>query len=444
MDTLFLSRVQFGLTAGFHFLFPPLTIGMAWFIVWIMTRYVRTADEFYGRMARFWTRLFVVTFAIGVATGITMEFQFGTNWSEYSRYVGDIFGAPLAAEALLSFFLESTFIAVLIFGWNRLSRRTLWFASLMVAVGATLSAFWIIVANSWQQTPAGYHIVGGRAELTSFVEAVFNPSTVPRYLHTMAACFMTGAFFMLGVSAWFLLKGRDERFARESFRLALIGGFIFSVAQLPIGHHHTVQVVHTQPTKLAAIEGLFDSEQGAGMLLFGFPDPETQRVRAAVKIPKMLSLLAYGDPNAEVRGLNAFPREDWPPIPYTYYTFHIMVYIGGFLILYSSLGLLMLRGGRVYGNRLFLCVAVLSIPLPQIANQLGWFSAEVGRQPWIVWGLKRTSEMFSPNVPAGQVLFSIIMFTIIYAFLFAVWVYLLVRLIKKGPTDEDGLSPKEV
>ncbi len=245
MDPVLLARIQFALTIGFHFIFPPLTIGLSWLIVSILAKHKKTGDEFYRRMAHFWVKLFALSFAVGVATCITMEFQFGTNWAEYSRFVGDIFGAPLAAEGILAFFLESSFLAVLLVGWNRVSVRVHRFAAWMVAIGATLSAFWIIVANSWQQTPAGYHIVNGRAELTNFAAAVFNPSTIPRYLHTVDAALITGAFFMLGVSAWYLLKKRHIPFAKESLRLGLIFGFVASVVQLELGHLHGVQVAFT-------------------------------------------------------------------------------------------------------------------------------------------------------------------------------------------------------
>lgn len=444
MSAELLARIQFAVTAGFHFIFPPLTIGLSWIICWILWRYHRTGDEFYRRTARFWIDLFVISFVVGVASGIVLEFQFGTNWAEYSRFVGDIFGSPLAAEGILAFFLESTFIGVVIFGWNRVSRRVLWFSSLMVAIGSTLSAFWIIVANSWQQTPAGYRVVeAGRAELANFWEAAFNPSTIPRYLHTVDACLMTGAFFVLGVSAWYLLKKRERRLAQYSMRIALIVGLISSVAQLTIGHHHARQVAETQPEKFAAVEMIFDTQTRAPALVFGIIDVENEKVHAEVRIPGLLSYLAFGDFDAEVKGLHAFPREDWPPIPLTYYTFHLMVYIGSFLILLPVLGLLLLWRKALYENRLFHFAAVASIPLPFLANELGWISTEVGRQPWAVYRLLRTSDSLSKNVPPGQVLFSLIMFTLIYVLLFSVWVVLLKRRIQRGPEAPGDPARKE-
>jgi cytochrome d ubiquinol oxidase subunit I len=438
MDPVFLSRLQFGLTAGFHFIFPPLTIGLSWLIFWMMTKYKNTDDDFYRRMARFWIKLFVVSFAVGVATGITLEFQFGTNWSNYSRYVGDIFGAPLAAEGVFSFFLESTFLGVLIFGWNRVSKKALWFSSLMVAVGATLSAFWIIVANSWQQTPAGFAIRNGRAELTDFWAAVFNPSTVPRYLHTVDAAIMTGAFFVVGVSAWYLLKGRHTEFAQRSLRMGLIVAFVSSLIQLPIGHHHGAQVARTQPEKLAAMEGIFKTQRRAPSLVFGILDKTNEVVRARIAIPGLLSLLAHGNLDAEVIGMEAFKPEDRPPLPYTFYTFRLMVLLGFWAIGLSGVGLILLWRKTLYKARWFLKLALWTIPFPFLGSQLGWFSAEVGRQPWAVYRLLRTSEATSPTVPAAQILFSIIAFALIYSLLFAVWVFLLKREIVHGPEEEEG------
>jgi len=407
VDAVLLSRIQFALTVGFHFIFPPLTIGLSWLIFWMMTRWRKTGVDLYRKMARFWIRIFTLSFVVGVATGITMEFQFGTNWSEYSRFVGDVFGAPLAAEGIFSFFLESTFIAVLIFGWKRLSTKTLWFSSLMVAVGTTLSAFWILVANSWQQTPRGYHLVSGRAELTNFWQAVFNPSTVPRFLHTVDGALITACFFMLGIGAYFLLRGRHLNFAVESLKLALLVGFITSVLQLGLGHYHAVQVAFTQPEKLAAIEGLFETQTNAPACIFGIPDAEEEKLQAAVQLPGLLSLLAFGSLDAEVKGLKDFPKEEWPPLFLTFYPFHLMVILG-------------------------------------IYNELGWISAEVGRQPWAVYHLLKTKDAISVTVPAGQIFFSIIMFLLIYGLLFVAWIYLVRRELKRGPENESGVTGKEV
>lgn len=443
METVLLSRIQFALTIGFHFIFPPLTIGLSWLILWIMTKYKRSGEEFHRRMAQFWIKIFAISFVIGVATGIVMEFQFGTNWSEFSRFAGDIFGVPLVAEGIFAFFLESVFIAVLIFGWNRVSVKTLWFSSIMVVVGTTLSAFWIIAVNSWMQTPAGYLMVSGRAELIDFWSAVFNPSTVPRFLHTIDASLITGSFFMLGVSARFILKNSHIQFARDSLKIALIAGFIASVFQLGTGHYHAVQVAFTQPEKLASFEGIFETQKRAPMLLFGIPDEKDETVHAAVKIPGLISMLAFGNIEKEVKGLKDFPKEERPPLALTFYPFHIMVALGIYFIVLTKFGVFLLWKKQLYQNRLFLKLALWSIPLPFIANELGWISAEVGRQPWIIYHVLKTSDAVSVSVSAGQVLFSLIIFTLIYLLLLLTWIFLLKREIKKGPEIQITFKRKE-
>jgi cytochrome d ubiquinol oxidase subunit I len=433
MDAVFLARIQFALTVGFHYIFPLITIGMAWLIVWMLTRHLMTGDAAYRSMARFWIRVFALSFAVGVATGIVMEFQFGMNWARYSRFVGDIFGAPLAAEGIFAFFLESSFLGILLFGERRVSERVYWFSALMVAVGSTLSAFWIVVANSWQQTPAGYQIVGGRAELVDFWAAVFNPSTVPRYLHVVDGALIAGSFFMLGLAAWFLLRKEHLEFARRSLNIALVAGFLASAAQVPLGHYHAVQVAETQPAKLAAFEGIWETQTNAPLLIFGIPNKGEERTDFAVGIPGYLSYGIGGSRETRVIGLKDIPRDEWPPIPVTFFTFHLMVGLGMYFIGLTALGLFLLWRKRLHENRLFLRLALLSIPLPILANELGWISAEVGRQPWIVQGLMRTDQAFSTVVPAGQILVSILLFAIIYALLFGVWLFLLRNKLLQGP-----------
>jgi cytochrome d ubiquinol oxidase subunit I len=433
---MILSRIQFALTVGFHYIFPPVTIGMSWIIFWILTKHLRTGEEIYLRMGRFWIKVFAISFAIGVATGIPMEFQFGTNWADYSRFVGDIFGAPLAAEGVLAFFLESTFLGVMLFGEKKVSRKVYWFSSLMVAVGSTLSAFWIIVANSWQQTPAGYHIANGRAELTNIWDAVWNPSTVPRYLHTIDGALITGAFFIMGLSAWFLLRGRHIEFARKSFQVALVFGFISAVAVLPLGHYHAVQVTETQPAKLAAMEGLWETTDNAPLLLFGIPNAEEERTDYAIGIPGLLSFSIGGSTDTVVQGLKDFPVEDRPPVGLTFYSFHLMVGLGFYFIALTTLGVILWWRGSLVDSRWFLKLSLWSVPLPFIANELGWIAAEVGRQPWIVYGVMKTRDAFSTVVPGGQVFASILMFSAIYTLLFCVWIYLLRRKLNKGPEEE--------
>ncbi|NOZ02611.1 MAG: cytochrome ubiquinol oxidase subunit I [Deltaproteobacteria bacterium] len=444
MDAALLARIQFGFTAGFHFLFPPLTIGMAWIIFYMLSRYRKTNEDVWNKAARFWTKLFVITFAIGVATGITLEFQFGTNWEVYSRFVGDIFGAPLAAEGIFTFFLESAFVGVMIFGWDKVSKGTLWFSSLMVAIGSTLSAFWIIAANSWQQTPVAYHVVNGRAELTNFLEAVFNPSTMPRYLHTVDGALATGAFFMLGISAWYVLKGRHREVAEKSLKVALVVAFAASVLQLPLGHYHAVQVARTQPCKLAAYEGLFETRTNAPVLVFGIPDAKKKRCNYKIEIPGALSWMAFGTTEAEVKGLDAFPEEEWPPLLPTFVSFHTMVGLGTYFIGFTMLGLFLWWRRKLFHSRWFLVLAVISLPGPLIANVLGWMAAEIGRQPWIVQGLLKTRDAVSVVVPAWQILASLLAFVVVYALLFVAWVHMLKRAIAKGPDAVHEAAAGEV
>jgi cytochrome d ubiquinol oxidase subunit I len=442
VDTALLSRIQFGLTAGFHFIFPPLTIGLAWLIVFMKTMYLKTGNEDYWKISRFWVKIFAIGFVVGVATGIPMEFQFGTNWSAYSRYVGDVFGAPLAAEVIFTFFLESGFLALLVFGTGRVSKKVQWFAALMVAVGSTMSAFWIIVASSWMQTPAGYEIVNGRAQLTDFMAAVFNPSTLNRYTHTLTAAFVSGSFFMMGLSAWFLLKGKHIEFAKKSLKVSLIAAAVFSIIQIPIGHLHTVQVANTQPMKLAAFEGLYKTTKGAPLCLIGLPNAATQTISPPkIEIPNMLSYLIYGDFNAEVKGLDCVPEDERPPEMATFLTFRGMVGLGTYMLLLTLAGIALLMKGTLYENRTFLTLALFSIPVPLVANELGWVSAEVGRQPWIVQGLMKTQQAFSPVVPAGQVALSIFLFLAVYTLLFSMWIFLLRRELAHGPEALLGEAP---
>jgi cytochrome d ubiquinol oxidase subunit I len=308
MDALLLSRLQFALTIGFHFLFPPITIGLGWLLVIMEGIGWRKKDELYVRMGKFFAKLFALTFAVGVATGIVMEFQFGTNWSTYSKFVGDIFGAPLAAEGVFAFFLESGFLGLYLFGRNKVSKGVHWFSCLMVAVGATISAFWIIVANSWQQTPAGYIVRNGRAELTSFFDAVFNPSTVIRYLHTLDASLIAGAFFVAGIAAYLFLKGKEKPLAQRAMNIALVFGFVVSVLELmPFGHEHARQVARTQEEKFAAIEGMYISQSGAPLVFFAVPFTRPPELKAKVEMPGLLSWMAFGDVNAHIKGINEFP-----------------------------------------------------------------------------------------------------------------------------------------
>ncbi|MHB9093127.1 MAG: cytochrome ubiquinol oxidase subunit I [Eubacteriales bacterium] len=430
MDALFLSRLQFGLTAFFHFIFPPLSIGLATIIAVIELQYFRTGKELYDKMARFWFKLFAITFAIGVASGITMEFQFGTNWSQYSRFVGDIFGAPLAAEGVFAFFLESTFMGLLLFGRDRISKAMRFLASFFVAFGSTLSAFWIIAANSWQQTPAGFKIEGGRAVLTDFFAAVFNPSTVPRYLHTVDAAYITGAFFMMGISAYFLLRNKNVEIARKSMKIALIFAVVAVLAQGLLGDIHARQVAVNQPAKLAAFEGAWESRSNAPLNLIGIPSPAKESTSLSVGIPGLLSWLVYGDTSAKIQGLKDFAVGDRPPVLATYWSYRAMILAAGWFVVLVLWGTVLLVRGRLYTDTKFLKAVYYSMLMPLAVNEVGWFAAEIGRQPWVVQGLLKTSAAASP-LPAYQVLLSITLFVAVYSGLLVVLVSLIRREIRK-------------
>ncbi len=428
MDALFLARLQFAVTVGFHFIFPPVSIGLAWIVV--IAEYLgwRRGDETWVKVGKVFGKLLAITFAVGVATGIVMEFQFGTNWSRYSTYVGDIFGAPLAAEGVFAFFLESGFMGLYLFGRGRISKGAHWFAALMVAVGSTLSAFWIIVANSWQQTPAGYVVRNGRAELTSFFEAVFNPSTMVRYFHVVIAALIAGAFVVAGVAAYHLLRKPDAPAPRKAMKAAVAVGLLAALLELvPSGHMHAQQVARTQPEKFAAIEGLYTSQSGAPLVLFALPDTPPPTLKAKIEVPKLLSWMAFGDTGAHVKGLSEFPPEDRPPLWLTFVSFHNMVILGLFFIGVMALAALRLRGGKLFRDRWLLKVLFLATPLPVLACQLGWITAEVGRQPWIVYKLLRTAEAHSTTVSAGEILFSLLLFSAIYLVLFVLWFFLMWR-----------------
>jgi len=441
MDAVFLARLQFAITAGFHFIFPPVSIGLAWLLVIMEWKAWRRCDDDWERLSRFFAKLLAITFAVGVATGIVMEFQFGTNWAVYSKFVGDIFGAPLAAEGVLAFFLESGFLGLYLFGRKRVSRPVHWFSILMVAVGATISAFWIIVANSWQQTPAGFEIRNGRAELVDFGAAVFNPSTVDRYLHTIVSSLTCGAFLVAGVGAYLVIKGREARPAYRALKLALAFGFIVSSLNLlPVGHGHAKQVAKTQPAKFAAIEGLYESTSRAPLIMFGIvesgPPP---KLNFPLGIRGLLSWMAFGDVDAHIPGIDRFPPDEVPPLWLTFVSFHNMVLLGLFFIFITGVGLVFLYFDRLGEARRLLWVFVFSIPLPVAACQLGWLTAEVGRQPWIVYpvpglfpGMK-TADAVSPTVSSGEVIASIVMFTAIYLLLLAVYLFLMWRVGSRGP-----------
>ena len=450
MDVEILSRMQFAFTIMFHYIFPPLSIGLAWLMVAMEAAYHRTKEPEYEQMARFFTKIFAIIFALGVASGIVMEFQFGTNWAIYSRYVGDVFGSALAAEGIFAFFLESGFLAVLVFGWDRVSKRFHMVATIIVACGATFSAVWIVIANSWMQTPAGFMIEGEglyqRAVITNFWELVFNPSSVQRLTHVLVGAMIMGSFFVLSVSSFYLVKGLHESLAKRAFKIALPVALFFSLMAPFTGHFHAEQVAATQPAKLAAYEGHFkQTGEGAPLWLFGIPSVKEERVKYGIAIPGMLSFLVHGDFTTPVPALDDFPPEDRPPVQIPFQMYHLMIFLGTFNLALTGFAAIQWYRGKVFETRWLLWTFVFAVLSPAIANQAGWIAAEVGRQPWIVYGLLRTSEGLSEAVVAGQVLWSIIMFGLIYALLFSLFVYVLNEKIRNGPepltadgTEHDG------
>ncbi|RPJ82411.1 MAG: cytochrome ubiquinol oxidase subunit I [Deltaproteobacteria bacterium] len=431
MDVVFLSRLQFAAATMFHFLFVPLTLGLSIIVAYMETKYVTTRDETYLKMTKFWGKIFLINFALGVVTGITLEFQFGTNWSRYSAFVGDIFGSLLAIEASVAFFLESTLIGVWIFGWKKISAKAHATVMWLVAAAGNLSAIWILFANGWMQHPVGYTIRNGRAELTDFMAVVTNKFAILEFFHTVGASILLSAFFVMGVSAYHLLKKQHIDFFTRSFRIGLVLGIFFSIFVAVEGDVHGVHVSEVQPVKLAAMESHWETTRRAPLHLIALPDEENEKNSIEIgSIPGILSFLGYHDFNAEVRGLRDFPKDERPPVLITFLSFRIMVFLGTFFILITIVG--WFKRNRLVESPLYLKIMLWSIPLPYIAIQAGWVLAEVGRQPWIVYGLMKTSEAASP-IAGAQVLTTLIGFFLVYGLLGAVGLYLIVEKVRKGP-----------
>ncbi|MDO9515378.1 MAG: cytochrome ubiquinol oxidase subunit I [Syntrophales bacterium] len=433
MDVLLLSRVQFAVTTYFHFLFVPLTLGLSFLIAIIETLYVKTGDEDYRAMAQFWGRLFVINFIIGVVTGLPLEFQFGTNWSRYSRYVGDIFGPLLAIEATAAFFLESTFLAVWVFGWKKLSARMHAAVMWMIACASTLSALWILIANSWMQHPVGYVIRNGRAEIADFLGVVTQEYAVLTFLHTVGAAYVLSGFFVMGISAYHILK-RHHIFIK-SFRPALYFSLIFSLFVVAEGHMHGADLAEKQPAKLAALESLWETQTYAPLYLFVIPSMNNDgNLVAFAPIPGVMSLLAHHDPAAEVTGLNDLPADELPPVAIVFYAFRIMVMLGGLFVLLTLYG--WLRRNRLARSPRFLKILVYTIPLPYIVCAAGWTVTEMGRQPWIVYGLMKTADAVSPVAP-NQVAFSLAAFVAIYSLVAVAALFTMIRHARRWPEQGD-------
>jgi len=434
MDVLMLSRLQFAAATFFHFLFVPLTLGLSVMVAIMETRYARSGDEIYLKMTKFWGKLFLINFAIGVVTGITLEFQFGTNWSRYAEFMGDIFGSLLAIEALGFFFLESILLGVWIFGWRKISKKAHATVMWLIAFASTGSAVWILTANAWMQHPVGYVIRNGRAELENFAAVALNPFGILMFFHMVSAAYILSAFFVMGISAYHLLKKQHVEFFTKSFRIALVFGLIFSFFEIFEGHLHGSDLAEKQPAKLAAMDSHWETSKNAPVYLFSFPDEANERNYIEIgPMPGMLSLLAFHSTDAEVKGLKDFPPDERPPVLITFASFKIMVGLGFYFALVTSIG--WLRRNRLMESPWYLKLMLYSIPLPYIAILLGWTVAEVGRQPWIVYGVMKTADAVS-RIAASQVAISLAAFILVYGLLGAAAFYLIIKTARKGPEPE--------
>ncbi|MCB8817906.1 cytochrome ubiquinol oxidase subunit I [Desulfosporosinus shakirovi] len=446
MTELILSRLQFAVITSYHFLFVPLTLGLGVLVAMMETWYAKTGNETYKKMTKFWGKLFLINFAMGVVTGIVQEFQFGMNWSEYSRFVGDIFGAPLAIEALVAFFLESTFLGLWVFGWDKLSKKvhltTIW----IVAISSNISAFFILVANSFMQEPVGYILRNGRAEMTDFFAVITNPHVIYQFPHTVLSGFVTAGFFVMGVSAYHLLKKSHLDVFRRSFHIAVIFALISTLGVAGVGHLQGMHLVESQPMKMAAAEAHWETENPAGLSLYASIDEQGQKNNFEIKIPGMLSFLLYNSFTGEVKGIHELqntavqeygPGNYVPPVASLFWSFRIMLTAGMWLVLMALLGLYFYKTKAYEQNTLFLKLLLWTIPVPYIANIAGWFLAEVGRQPWIVYGLQRVEHGVSTSVSMLSMLIAFVGFMLVYAALAAADLYLMVKYIKKGPEEAD-------
>ncbi len=446
MDVLFLSRIQFAINSCFHYLYPPISIGLGLMLVIMEGLYLKTRDQKYKEMTTFWIKIFALTFALGVATGMVQSFAFGTNWSRYSRFVGDVFGSALAAEGIFAFFLESGFLGVLLFGWDKVGPKLHYFSTICVALGAHFSAVWILVANSWMQTPAGHIIVesptGPRAVITDFWAMVFNPSSMDRLLHVILGCWLTGAFFVISVAAFYYLKGKHLSIARSMMRMGLVVATICCALQLFSGDRSAKLIAKYQPAKLAAFEGIYKTAPNTPVSAIGWVDAAKETVHS-LSIPGGLSFMVHLNWTTPVVGLDQIPRDEWPNVPVVFQTYHLMVLTWGLMTAIVLLGLWHWRNGALEKHRRLLWAMVFSVVLPHIGQQAGWISTEIGRQPWLVWKILRTSEGVSTSIRAPQVAGSIIMFISVYILLFVLFLFLLDRKIKHGP-EEVRSSPDDL
>jgi len=446
MEEVLLARIQFASTTLFHFIFVPMSIGLAFIIAVMETLYVVKKDEMYKKMSKFWGKFFLINFAIGVVTGIIQEFQFGMNWSDYSRFVGDVFGAPLAIEALLAFFMESTFIGLWIFGWDRLPKKLHLASIWLVSIGTALSALWILAANSFMQNPVGYEIANGRAEMNDFLGLLTNQKLLVAYPHTIFASLCTAAFLLIGISAWNVIKKRDIEFFKKSMNISLIVGLVSTLGIAFSGHAQSQYLVEAQPMKMAAAEAIWENTTDpAPWTVVASIDTDNQENNWSLQVPYLLSFLSYGKFSGDLPGMKALQAqyEDLygagnyiPPVKTTFWSFRIMVAAGGLMILSSLIGLILIWRKKLEKSTGFLKWLITALFLPYIANSAGWLMSEIGRQPWVVNGLMLTESGVSPTVSSGQILFSLISFSLIYTLLAAAMVYLFIKTIKQGPHEK--------
>jgi cytochrome d ubiquinol oxidase subunit I len=435
-DAAIVARWQFAFTIMFHYLFPVLTMGLGVLIAVLKTFQLFGGDARYGALARFWARVFAVTFGMGVVTGIPMEFQFGTNWARFSRYAGGVVGQTLFMEGVFAFFAESSFLGLFLFGERRLRPALHWLSAVMVALGAVVSAYFITATNAWMQHPVAFEVVNGRAELTSLWGLLSNPYAVWQFLHTISGSMVTASMVMSGVGAYYLLARRDEDTGRLCVRLGVAAGLIFSVTSLfPTGAMNGENVTRYQPVKMAAMEGLFKTSEGAPIAIIGMPDTERRELLDPIYVPRVLSYLAYGDFRAKVVGLDDYPADVHPPVELVYYAYHIMVGLGTIFIAVLAAAAALLWRGRLFAARWFLWLLMLAAPLPYIANQAGWVVAEVGRQPWVVYGVLRTAHATSTNVSGGMAWFTLLGFMGMYAVLGVLYLFVVARIVARGPTQ---------
>ncbi len=439
MDVVMLSRIQFAMTSMFHYIYPPLSIGLGLYLVMIEGMYIKTKNPLYLQMTKFWVKIFALTFALGVATGLVQLFGFGTNWANYSRFVGDVFGSALGAEGIFAFFLEAGFVGIMLFGWKKVSAKIHYFSTICVCIGAHFSAIWIVVANSWMQTPAGFKIVGSgakaRAVVTDFWGMIFNPSSMDRLIHVVLGCWLAGFFLIISISAYYLIKQKYLDFAQKSMKVAVTFASIVLILQLISADSTARGVANNQPSKFASLEGVYQTKDYTPMNLIGWVDQKTHSVKG-IKIPGLLSFLVYRHFQTPVTGLNTIPQNERPPVGIVFQTYHMMIYMWGLMVLGAFAALISFRKNRLENKKWLLRFLVISVGFPQVANMTGWMTAEIGRQPWVVWKILRTTHGVSPNIVAGQVLGSIIMLATIYCFLLAVFLFLLDSKIKQGPLEE--------